>query len=77
MANWNFPESKNRRGMLRMNNNCQNRPGLMLMVNDAIPQPLQLSSEELFHNCNTVQIMHAGQSYWLRLTRGNRLILTK
>lgn len=37
----------------------------------------QLSSEELFRKGNTVRIEHAGQTYWLRLTRGNKLILTK
>jgi hemin uptake protein HemP len=38
---------------------------------------LELSSQELFRNGNTVRIEHAGQTYWLRLTRGNKLILTK
>jgi hemin uptake protein HemP len=40
-------------------------------------QPLQLSSRELFRNGNTVRIEHEGQHYWLRLTRANKLILTK
>lgn len=44
---------------------------------EAIPQAMQLSSEELFRSGNTVRIEHAGQVYWLRLTRGNKLILTK
>lgn len=37
----------------------------------------ELSSQELFRKSNTVRIDHAGQTYWLRLTRGNKLILTK
>ena len=37
-----------------------------------------LHSEELFHNkARTVFIEHAGQRYFLRLTRENKLILTK
>jgi hemin uptake protein HemP len=36
-----------------------------------------LTSRELFRQGNTVRIEHAGQIYWLRLTRGNKLILTK
>lgn len=36
-----------------------------------------LSSSQLFQGSNTVRIEHAGQSYILRLTRENKLILTK
>ena len=36
-----------------------------------------LLSRELFRDSNTVQIEHEGQRYLLRLTRGNKLILTK
>ena len=50
----------------------------------AAPQPAQprrqvppLSSRELFRSGNPVCIEHQGQHYWLRLTRGNKLILTK
>lgn len=42
-----------------------------------IQQCDSLSSQELFRHANTVRIEHAGQTYWLRLTRGNKLILTK
>lgn len=38
---------------------------------------LQLSSRELFRHANTVRIEHNGEHYCLRLTRGNKLILTK
>lgn len=40
-------------------------------------QPLQLSSRDLFREAKTVSIEHNGEHYWLRLTRGNKLILTK
>lgn len=36
-----------------------------------------LLSRELFRDSNTVHIEHEGQRYLLRLTRGNKLILTK
>lgn len=37
----------------------------------------RLSSQDLFRNSSTVCIEHHGEHYWLRLTRGNKLILTK
>lgn len=37
----------------------------------------KLFSQELFRNSSTVCIEHQGEQYWLRLTRGNKLILTK
>jgi hemin uptake protein HemP len=50
-------------------------------TNDAATHRVQeaesLTSRELFRHGNTVRIEHAGQTYWLRLTRGNKLILTK
>lgn len=36
-----------------------------------------ISSGQLFRQGNTLRIEHAGQIYQLRLTRENRLILTK
>jgi hemin uptake protein HemP len=48
-----------------------------VIENAALESALQLSSEELFRKGKTVRIEHAGQTYWLRLTRGNKLILTK
>ena len=49
------------------------------LTNPAKPrqEPPQLSSSELFRDGNLVCIEHEGQHYWLRLTRGNKLILTK
>lgn len=38
---------------------------------------VQLSSRDLFRAAKTVCIEHNGEHYWLRLTRGNKLILTK
>lgn len=40
------------------------------------PRPI-LSSEELFRYGREVRIAHLGQCYTLRLTRENKLILTK
>ncbi|MCC6917296.1 hemin uptake protein HemP [Nitrosomonas sp.] len=42
------------------------------------PFPIKLfSSEDLFGNSNEVLIQHRGEQYHLRLTRNNKLILTK
>lgn len=49
-------------------------------VGEAIPATAgatKLSSQDLFRHGSTVCIEHQGQHYWLRLTRGNKLILTK
>lgn len=35
------------------------------------------TSDYLFNGQNTIQIVHGGQSYTLRITRENKLILTK
>lgn len=43
----------------------------------AAPAAPILLSRELFRESNTVHIEHEGQRYLLRLTRGNKLILTK
>ncbi|WP_292977135.1 hemin uptake protein HemP [Nitrosomonas sp.] len=40
--------------------------------------PIKLiSSEDLFGNSNQILIQHQGEQYHLRLTRNNKLILTK
>lgn len=44
---------------------------------DADSPALMLSSRELFRHTKTVCIEHNGEHYCLRLTRGNKLILTK
>lgn len=38
---------------------------------------LRLESKEILRGANTVEIEHAGQRYLLRVTRENKLILTK
>lgn len=40
-------------------------------------EPPVIRSAELFHRSNTVRIEHGGQHYLLRITRENKLILTK
>lgn len=37
----------------------------------------QLHSQQLFAYSREIRILHAGEEYRLRLTRNNRLILTK
>ena len=37
----------------------------------------RIESEELLRGANAVEIEHAGQRYLLRVTRENKLILTK
>lgn len=43
----------------------------------APPMPARIDSRELLRGRNTVEIEHAGQRYQLRVTRENKLILTK
>jgi hemin uptake protein HemP len=45
----------------------------------AAPRPAQppVSSEQLLRGATTLEIDHAGQRYLLRVTRENKLILTK
>ncbi len=37
----------------------------------------RVDSEQILQGANTVEIEHAGQRYLLRVTRENKLILTK
>jgi hemin uptake protein HemP len=39
--------------------------------------PLRLKSQEIFKQQNNVVIEHEGEEYHLKLTRQNKLILTK
>ncbi|OHE60728.1 MAG: hypothetical protein A2X71_01060 [Thiobacillus sp. GWE1_62_9] len=43
----------------------------------APPSPVRLDSRELFRNGNEVVIVHKGEEYRLRITRNEKLILTK
>ena len=42
----------------------------------SMPRP-RIESEEILRGNSTVEIEHAGQRYLLRVTRENKLILTK
>jgi len=44
---------------------------------DARSQPQRLDSGQILRGASTVEIEHAGQRYLLRVTRENKLILTK
>lgn len=44
---------------------------------DQVPSLPMLYSNHLFALSREIRIMHAGEEYRLRLTRNNRLILTK
>lgn len=41
------------------------------------PARLRIESEQILRGNNTIEIEHAGQRYLLRVTRENKLILTK
>lgn len=62
----------------RQNNTvrCESSAGMATVTGLYGRAPI-LFSRELFRDTNTVQIEHDGQFYLLRLTRGNKLILTK
>ena len=36
-----------------------------------------LDSKKIFEDNKTIQIIHDGQSYYLKITKANKLILTK
>ncbi len=38
---------------------------------------IKINSKEIFKNVNTITIVHEGQEYQLRITKANKLILTK
>lgn len=64
-----------------MSNNTDQRDGAMTAVSSSTPVTVKslpsLRSSDLFRHGNTVQIEHEDQCYLLRLTKGNKLILTK
>lgn len=37
----------------------------------------KINSKEIFENLSTITIVHEGQEYQLRITKANKLILTK
>lgn len=57
--------------------NQQDNPAKDVMPPRSSGEPLVLSTRDLFRHGNTIHIEHSGQYYQLRITRGNKLILTK
>ena len=45
-------------------------------VSRKVPPPV-LTSEEILRGGREIQIRHGDETYWLRLTRNGKLILTK
>lgn len=56
-------------------NTQANRP--VLSIKEDAPVEVEVSSEWLFKEAKTLAIAHAGERYLLRITRQNKLILTK
>src|SRR5689334_21028971 len=52
-------------------------PATASALPDQSAQPPRIDSAELLRGQNTVEIDHGGQRYLLRVTRENKLILTK
>ena len=52
-------------------------PVKLLLPTNSQPTRLPVSSEQLLRGATTLEIDHAGQRYLLRITRENKLILTK
>ena len=57
--------------------NTQPSPGVTRQVAQNPPNRPPIASAELLRGASTVEIEHAGQRYLLRVTRENKLILTK
>ncbi|KAB2921170.1 MAG: hemin uptake protein HemP [Dechloromonas sp.] len=58
-----------------MNNNAKPAPPLPPVATPTLP--VRVDSGEILRGASTVEIEHAGQRYLLRVTRENKLILTK
>lgn len=57
--------------------NTPSKPVTPLPQANALNALPRIESEEILRGSNTVEIAHAGQRYLLRVTRENKLILTK
>ncbi len=57
--------------------NSQTKPVPPTASNAAAGALPRIASEDILRGSNTVEIAHAGQRYLLRVTRENKLILTK
>lgn len=53
------------------------KPAFTAPPADCQTTPARLESEQILRGASTVEIQHAGQRYLLRVTRENKLILTK
>ena len=56
---------------------AQTKPPLSTTLADSNTARPRIESEEILRGNTTVEIEHAGQRYLLRVTRENKLILTK
>lgn len=54
-----------------------NKPAIPTSPPDVSQAPLRVESREILQGASTVEIQHGGQRYLLRVTRENKLILTK
>lgn len=57
--------------------NTPPKPPSVPPATDLTPARLRLGSQEILRGNSAVEIEHAGQHYLLRVTRENKLILTK
>ncbi|MFA9219300.1 MAG: hemin uptake protein HemP [Sphingomonadaceae bacterium] len=56
---------------------AQSKPPISTTPADSSAARPRIESEEILRGNSTVEIEHAGQRYLLRVTRENKLILTK
>ena len=57
--------------------NSQPKPPAQTMASSSAGQRPRIPSNNLLQGASSVEIEHAGQCYLLRVTRENKLILTK
>ncbi|PKO30125.1 MAG: hemin uptake protein HemP [Betaproteobacteria bacterium HGW-Betaproteobacteria-7] len=57
--------------------NDNSKPSPAAPPADTRTLPVRLDSGDILRGASTVEIAHAGQRYLLRVTRENKLILTK
>jgi hemin uptake protein HemP len=57
--------------------NSQTKPPIQTLNTSAPAQRARIESGALLQGASSVEIEHAGQCYLLRVTRENKLILTK
>lgn len=57
--------------------NSQPKPPVQTLASSPSSQRSRIPSHNLLQGASSVEIEHAGQCYLLRVTRENKLILTK